>query len=316
MDEANKIPLLAVVGPTASGKTRLAVELALQTHGEVVSADSMQISRGMDIGTAKPTPEEQRGVPHHLIDFADPAELFSVARYVELARACIQEIHGRGKLPVLAGGTGLYVNAVLDHLQFAGEERDPTLREALKARAEREGGAVLLEELRSFDPETAARLHPADLGRIIRAIELYRATGVTMTEQIARSRREEPPYRVCMLGLTYRDRDLLYRKINARVDDMLRRGLLAEAEAVFRSPGGKTAVQAIGYKELFSCFRGEQPLEAAVEDLKQSTRRYAKRQLSWFRRDSRIHWIYVDECGDFSEIVKNSFQYMELDGIL
>lgn len=315
MENTEKIPLIAIVGPTASGKTGLAAELALRMGGEVISADSMQIYRGMDIGTAKPTKEEQRGVPHHLIDFADPSEIFSVARYAELARDSIREIYLRGHLPILAGGTGLYVSAVLNHLQFAREESDPSLREALKERAEREGGEALLKELRGFDPETAARLHPSDLGRIIRAIELYRITGLTMTEQISRSRQEDPPYKACKLGLNYRSRDLLYQKINSRVNEMLRRGLLEEAEAFYRTPGGKTALQAIGYKELFAFFRGECSLEEAVENLKQSTRRYAKRQLSWFRRDSCIHWLYADEQS-FSEIVENALRYMELDGVL
>lgn len=311
-----KIPLLAVVGPTASGKTALSVAIAQRVGGEVVSADSMQIYRDMDIGTAKPTTEEMAGVPHHLIDFLDISQQFSVAQYVELARKRIADIHVRGMLPILTGGTGLYVSSVLNHIQFPEEEKDDGLRKQLEARLEREGAEALLEELRSFDPESAAKLHPNNSKRIIRAIEIYRTTGMTMTEQVARSRLQPPPYRACVLGLDYRDRAKLYDRINLRVDQMLENGLLEEAKRVLSSPYSMTAMNAIGYKELAPWVKGECTLEHAVEMLKMSTRRYAKRQLTWFRRDKQVHWIFIDECKDFHQILENSLQYMAIDGIL
>ena len=292
------IPLAVVAGPTASGKTGLAVELALRLDGEVVSADSMQIYRRMAIATAKPTPEEQLGVPHHLIDFLEPGEQFSVAQYVELARKTIREIRSRGKLPIVAGGTGLYIQSLVDNIAFSPQPSDPALREALRQRAQREGRESLLRELASFDPESAARLHPNNLGRVIRAIEVYRLTGKTMTQQMAQSRREPSPYRPAMLGLTYSDRQLLYNRIDRRVDAMVAQGLLEEARQMREEGLSSTAAQAIGYKELEGYFAGEEPLEEALERMKRETRRYAKRQLTWFRRDERFHWLEMDRLGD------------------
>lgn len=307
-----KIPVLAVVGPTASGKSRLAAELALKYSGEVVSADSMQIYREMDIGTAKVTPEETLGVPHHLIDFADPSQTFSVADYVRLAGACIREIHGRGKLPVLAGGTGLYVRTLLRGTKLSEGEEDPVLREELRRKAEREGGETLLEELRGFDPQSADRIHPNNIPRLIRAIEIYRTTGRTMTQQIEDSQKEPAPYRSLMLGLTFSDRSKLYERINQRVDLMFEAGLLEEAERILRIPEEKsTAMQAIGYKELAPYFAGKISLEEAKENIKRETRRYAKRQLTWFRRDSEIFWIAVDDAGSFEEVLHIAEQTIE-----
>ncbi len=311
-----KIPLLAVVGPTASGKTALAVELALRTKGEVVSADSMQIYKEMDIGTAKPTLEEQKGVPHHLLDFLDISQSYSVAQYVEQARSCIQEIDSRGHLPILVGGTGLYVSSLLNHVQFVQEQTSPKVREELQKRLEREGVEALLEELRSYDPESAARLHPNNQKRILRAMEIYQTTGITMTEHIKRSRLEPSPYRHCVIGLTYKDRNILYQRINQRVDQMVRQGLPEEAKRILSSPYRSTAMGAIGYKELAPWVRGECSLEQAVEQLKKSTRHYAKRQLTWFRREEWVQWIYVDECENFEDIVKKSLLSMEIAHIL
>lgn len=309
-----KIPVAAVVGPTATGKTRLAVQLALHFGGEVVSADSMQIYKGLDIGTAKPTKEEMCGVPHHLIDFLDPAEPFSVADYVGLAAKCIEEIYGRGKLPILAGGTGLYVRSLLSNLSFSPQGHDEALRERLRKRAEAEGPASLMEELRSFDPESAERIEPNNLGRVIRAIEIYRVTGVTMTEQNRRSREAPPPYDDAVIGLTYRDRGKLYSAVDRRVDDMMGAGLLKEAEAVFHMPHPATAAQAIGYKEFFPYFRGECSLEEATAAVKRESRRYAKRQLTWFRRDEKIQWLFVDECGSFSRLLSHACTILEGKG--
>lgn len=289
----SQIPVIAVVGPTASGKTRLAIELALHFGGEVVSADSMQIYRGMAVGTAQPAPEEMRGVPHHLIGVRDPDKPCSVADYVALARACIRDIHSRGKVPVVAGGTGLYVDALLNGLAFGETKRDDALRARLRREAEEQGGEALLERLGAFDPETAGKLHPHNLGRIIRAIEVYETDGVTMSELQRRSRLTPSPYRTCKIGLYFEDRAALYAKIHARVDAMLAAGLLEEAKVLFACPDlrNSTAMQAIGYKELAAFLRGECPLSQAVDDLKRATRRYAKRQMTWFRRDKEIFWI-------------------------
>lgn len=289
-----KIPLAVVIGPTASGKTRLAVELALRFGGEVVSADSMQIYRGMDIGTAKPGPEERRGVPHHMIDIADPAQPFSVADYVRMAAAVIRQIDARGRLPILAGGTGLYVDSLLQNLQYdRSAPHDEALRQALRARAAREGGEALLRELAVFDPETAAVLPPADLGRIIRAIEVYRLSGVPMSEMKRRARQTPSPYRAVKIGLGFADRAALYARIDRRVDEMMAAGLLGEVENLLARPGveGATAMQAIGYKELARHLAGEISLPEAVEQIKRGTRRYAKRQMTWFRREESVHWL-------------------------
>ena len=310
MDKQDKIPLLVIAGPTASGKTALAVELCRKVGGEVVSADSMQIYRRMDIGTAKPTAAERRGVPHHLMDILEPGQNFSVADYVALAKETIAEIHARGRLPVVAGGTGLYINSLVDNIEFSPAPNDPALRRALQKEAEEHGGAHLLEQLAQFDPETAARLHPNNLGRIIRAIEIYRLSGVTMSEQLKNSRLKPSDYDLCMLGLTFADRQKLYDRINDRVNQMLADGLLKEAEEI-RSLGlESTAAQAIGYKELEGWFTGQCSLEEAVENLKRETRRYAKRQLTWFRRDERIHWLEVDRLGSIEALVDAGMQVM------
>ncbi len=317
MDE--RIPLLAVVGPTASGKTKLAVELALRTGGEVVSADSMQIYKGMAIGTARPTPEEMRGVPHHMIGVADPRVHCSVAQYAQAARACIAQIHARGRLPVLAGGTGLYVQAVVDNISFSPTQRDDALRRELERTARERGGEALLETLRAFDPETAGALHPNNVGRIIRAIEVYKTTGVTMAEQNRRSRLTPPPYRTLMLGLCFADRAELYRRIDRRVDAMLDAGLVNEVRRLLGAgvTRADTSLQAIGYKEIAAVLCGQTPpaqaaLAQAVEDVKRESRRYAKRQLTWFRRDARIHWIEAGEAGGGAEnICRQAFALVD-----
>ena len=294
MPEQN-IPVIAVVGPTASGKSGLAVQLAKWLDTEVVSADSMQIYREMSIGTARPTPEEMDGVPHHLVGFLPISQSFSVADYVTEAGACLRRIAGKGKIPILAGGTGLYVRSLLQNLDFSVGEKDEALREALWQQAEEQGVASLVEALRQFDPASAERIEPNNIPRLIRAIELYRTTGKTMTQLLEESRRTPSPYRVCMIGLNFRDRSVLYDRINRRVDQMLADGLLEEAAAVLEMESGETALQAIGYKELKPYLDGKTDLETAVEQMKQGTRRYAKRQLTWFRRETDIHWLYPDD---------------------
>lgn len=294
-----KIPLLVVVGPTASGKTSLSVRLAKELSGEVISADSMQMYRGMDIGTAKPTAAEMEVVPHHLIDILEPDETFSVADYTALARPLIQEIAGRGKLPILTGGTGLYISAITDHIQFSPIPSDEALREELRKKAEAEGAEALHRILRQCDPESAAAIHPNNLGRVIRAIEVYRLTGVTMTEYNRRSRSVPSPYRLCIIGLTSRDRQVLYDRIDRRVDRMIQSGLLEEAKIVLSKKNlSRTAAQAIGYKELRGWFFGTEGLDQAVERLKRESRNYAKRQLTWLRREKAVRWLELDAFPD------------------
>ena len=289
-----KIPVLAVVGPTASGKTSLAIKIAKEHCGEVVSADSMQIYQDMQIATAKPTVDEMQGVLHHLIDFLPPDVPFSVAQYAALAHQTIAQITKRGHLPILAGGTGLYVDAVLDDLIFAKIETDEQKRAELWAFVEAHGANALHARLKEIDPESAARIHENNVGRIVRAVEVYELTGVTMSEHQRNSRPKESRYRFLKIGINYKDRAVLYERVNRRVDAMMAQGLLDEAASV-RGRARKTAVQAIGYKELEPYFLGQEPLDICVERLKQETRRYAKRQITWFSRDPNILWVYPDE---------------------
>lgn len=308
----SKIPLLAVVGPTASGKTKLAVELALTYNGEVVSADSMQIYRRMDIGTAKPDEAEKKGVPHHMIDVIDPSETFSVADYVARARACILDICSRGRLPILAGGTGLYVDSLIDNITFTPAGSDEGLRLELREIAGREGGQVLLDRLAVYDPQSAAKLHPNNLGRIIRAIEVYETTGITMTEMQRQSRSTPSDYDLCILGLSYPDRSVLYDRINVRVDQMFDRGLVEEVRALLDAgEAGSTAMQAIGYKETAAYLRGECSLEEAKETIKQGSRRYAKRQMTWFNRNPRIRWLTFGGPEDFEKNYQTSCELID-----
>lgn len=288
------IPLAVIAGPTASGKTALAVEMARRLNGEVVSADSMQIYREMRIGTARPTEAEMGGIPHHLVGHLPMTQAYSVAQYVQDAKAAIADIHARGRLPIVAGGTGLYISSLVNGIEFTDTPRDEALVERLNRKAQEEGGEALLRELAVFDPESAARLHPNNLGRIVRAMEIYYSTGITMTEQLVRSRENAPGWRLAMIGITYRDRAALYDRINRRVTVMMEEGLEAETRDILARPGGKTALQAIGYKELFPYIQGMCTREEALENLRRATRRYAKRQLTWFRRDERIHWLEAD----------------------
>ena len=300
-----KKPLaVALVGPTASGKSSLAVKIAKHLTGEVVSADSMQIYKHMDIATAKVTAEEMQGVPHHLIDFVEPWESFSVAEYKALALSCIGDIVKRGKLPVLAGGTGFYVDTVINNTSFLDYEKTD-IRKKLLLRAESEGIEALWNELSKVDKESAEKIHKNDLKRIVRALELYSATGKTMTEQRRLSHLEESGYSFCLIGLTAENRQFLYDRIDRRVDLMLKNGLLEEAKSFFELEHSQTAKQAIGYKELKPYFDGVLTLEEATENLKRETRRYAKRQLSWFRRNKNINWLYIDKESEGTLFIKS-----------
>ncbi len=285
-----------IVGPTASGKTSLSIQLAKHFDGEIISADSMQIYKGIHIASAAPDEEEKAGVPHHLLEFLELSEEYSVADYVLRARECIKEISSRGKIPVIVGGTGLYISSLLDNTEFLEQETDFLLRQSLEDRFDAVGGEKMLEELAVFDKETALKLHPNNRRRIIRAFEVYKLTGKTITEQNEESHKNDGFIDPLVIGITYRDRQKLYDRINLRVDLMLKGGLLEEARKTFEKSDGKGAFQAIGHKELYSFFEGLVSLEEATELLKQQTRRYAKRQLTWFRRDSRINWIFADEC--------------------
>ena len=297
----SKQRIICVVGPTASGKTGLGVDIARAIGGEVISADSMQIYRGMTVASAAPTTEEIMGVPHHLVEFLPYGESFTVAQYVEIARQKIAEVISRGKVPIIVGGTGLYINSLVDNIEFAPQSETKELRAKITERFDEVGAEAMLEALREIDPAAADKLHPSDKRRIIRAFEIYEGTGMTPSEHNILSRQNETPFDAVMIGINYRERQKLYDRINLRVDKMLEAGLLDEARVAYeaRSLAEKSgAVQAIGHKELFPYFEGTEQLETSIERLKQSSRRYAKRQITWFSRDERINWIYRDKCDD------------------
>lgn len=285
--------ILVIAGPTASGKTAVAVELAKLTGGEIVSADSIQVYRGLDIGSAKPAMAERRGVAHHMLDVASVADgSFSVAEYKRLASECIEEISCRGRLPIVAGGTGLYINALTYPLQFTSVPADPAVREALQGEQARDPGS-LYRRLQEIDPATALRLHPNDGKRIVRALEVYEVSGLPLSAHgtdFQNAAGAEPPFDAALFGLNM-DRALLYERIERRVDAMMRAGLLDETRALLELPADLPALQGLGYKQLLRHLRGETTLEEAMEDIKRETRRYAKRQLTWFRRDGRIRWL-------------------------
>lgn len=303
--------LIVVCGPTASGKTALAAQLAKDMDGEVVSADSMQIYKGLDIAVAKPTKQEMLGVPHHLIDFLDPQQSFSVADYVKLAGSVISDIAARGKQPIAAGGTGLYISSLVDNIGFDDEcGQDTEYRAELAVLAKEKGGEYLLDMLKKIDPQTAAQLHPNNVKRIIRALEVYKLSGRTMTELREESRKHPSPYIPCMMMIDY-DRQTLYDRIDRRVDIMLESRLVDEARRFYSQSEYPTAAQAIGYKELKPYLDGKEPLEQCVDRLKQQTRRYAKRQLTWFYRDKRIFRIPADSSTSLKEILGNAKKYIK-----
>lgn len=284
--------ILVVTGPTATGKTALSVELAKKLGGEIVSADSMQIYRGMDIGTAKVTKAEMQNIPHHMIDIADPSEDYSVSRYVEEADAAVRGILSRGRLPIVAGGTNLYIDSLIAGIDFAEKAEDAALRESLNKQYDDIGGEAMLEHLRGFDPERAAKLHPADKRRIVRAVEIYILTGETITRHDEETKKRPKRYDAVKIALTFADRAVLYDRINARVDKMVSDGLFDEVKGLLDSglSPACTSMQAIGYKEPAAYFRGEMSKDEAIELIKLSSRRYAKRQLTWLRRDTTVLW--------------------------
>ena len=291
-----KQKLIVVAGPTASGKTRLAIDIAKSVNGEIVNADSMQIYKYMNIGSAKPTLEEQSEAKHHLIDFLEPDEEFSVADYTELAHKIIAEIASRGKIPIMCGGTGLYINSVVNDITFGEIETDYKLREELNELAKQHSSQYLLDILKEFDPVSAQRLHPGNLRRIVRAIEFYRTTGIPISEHQEMTKQKESRYEPLILCVKW-DREVLYDRINKRVDIMLNDGLLDEVKCLMEMGYTKelNSMKGIGYKEVIDYFEGNMSLEDTVNLIKQSSRRYAKRQLTWFRRDKRIHWLDANE---------------------
>lgn len=306
----NKPKVVAVVGPTASGKTALAIELAKRLNGEIISCDSMQIYKGMDIGTAKPTEEETCGIPHHMIDIIEPSEPFSAADYAPMAKAAVDSIIARGNLPIFCGGTGLYLDAVLTSNDYAEVNTDLELRSKLLSEAERDGAEVMWNRLREVDPDAAEAIHMNNVKRVVRAMELYLSSGITKTEWDRRSRLKPPPYSSVIIALD-REREELYSRIDRRVDIMMEMGLLDEVRQLTESgrlPRLSTAAQAIGYKELIAYFDGECTLEEAISTIKQSSRRYAKRQLTWFRRTNDVKWLKTDP--NFEVIVNNAINYL------
>ena len=309
--------VVCVVGPTASGKTKMGVALAKRFNGEVVSVDSMQIYRGMEIGTAAPTPEEMAGVPHHMIGVADPAESWSVSRFTQEADRCIQDILRRGRLPVLVGGTGLYLDALVRGQTFAAGQQGGAVRLALQQRLAREGAAALLEELAAIDPETAARLHLRDEKRILRALEVYRETGETISEHDRKSREMPDRYDALYIGLSFRDRQELRDRIDRRVDIMVEQGLLDEVRQLLTGglPRDATALQAIGFKQFLAVADGTATEAEAVEEVKLRSRQYAKRQLTWLRRNPRIHWILWEKESNFPWALQNATEFLTAAGV-
>ena len=309
--------LVCVVGPTGCGKTRLGVELAKRLDGEVVSCDSMQIYRGMTIGTAAPTENEMDGVPHHMVGVVGPEENYSVARYAEDAARCVDDIISRGRQPVVVGGTGLYLNALLAGHGFAGGDKDGKCRAELEERWEKQGGEAMYAELLRIDPETAGVLHRNDKKRILRALEIWRETGKTMAQHNAETKQIPPRYDSVRIGLAYEDREEMKRAIAARVDRMVEAGLFEEVQSLLAAgvPRSATAMQAIGYKEALSFFDGRATREEAAAEIKLRSRQYAKRQLTWLRRDRDIYWYYWKKTRDFSSCLAFSTEILTAHGV-
>ena len=303
--------LISVAGPTASGKSDLAIMLAEHFGGEIVSFDSMQIYRGMDIGTAKPTPEELARVPHHMIDVADASESYSVASFVAGAKAAIEDINSRGKVAILCGGTGLYQDSLIYGTEFGELEADEGYRASLAVFAEKNGNAALHAMLAEKDLEAAEKIHMNNVKRVIRALEIIKGSGMTKTEWDRRAKQNAKALPAVMLGLNYRDREKLYARIDKRVDIMMEQGLFDEVKGLYEAgmlAEGSTAYDAIGYKEMLACVRGEEGIDAAAEKIKLATRHYAKRQLTWFLRNKDINWLYPDDYGTKEELLRAAIE--------
>ena len=315
----DKLPVAAVVGPTATGKTELGIRLCKRLGGEIVSCDSMQIYRGLPIGTAQPTPEELAAAPHHLIGFLDVEQTFSVSDYVDVAKREIQSIAVRGKLPVLVGGTGLYARSLLRGFSFEENGRDEALRARLVQEAEQVGTEALFKRLEQLDPQAAREIHPNNVKRVIRALEYIELCGEPFSRQAERSKSAQSPYRYVMLCLGFRDRETLYRRIDLRVDRMMEQGLFEEARRFYErcrhAEQIPTAAQAIGYKELFPYFKGESSLEDAVESIKRESRNYAKRQITWFKRE-QVEFLYLDDFSDRNQLTEECIRLLQKWNVL
>ena len=309
--------ILCVVGPTACGKTKMGVLLARKYGGEVVSIDSMQIYKGMTIGTAAPTLDEMEDIPHHMVAIADPAENWSVAKFTEAASQYIQNIMGRGKLPVLVGGTGLYLDAVVAGRTFAPGSSGGEIRTELQRELAEKGIGPLLKELRQVDPEAAGRISSSDEKRILRALEVYRKTGKTISQHNRETQALPKPYAPLYIGLAYKKREEMWAAIDTRVDAMLEAGLEDEVRALLKRglPEDATALQAIGYKELLSALNGERSIQEATDEIKLRSRQFAKRQLTWLRRNEAIHWIYWEKKRDFAAALQNATEFLARNGL-
>ena len=309
-----KIPVIAVQGPTASGKSATALAICEKFGGELISCDSMQIYRRMDIGTAKPTKEDMARVPHHLIDICEPDEDFSAATFATAAQSAIADVHSRGKIPVLCGGTGLYLDSVLRGVDFGELDPDPEYRAELAKFAEENGNEALHAKLLAIDPEAAVAIHHNNVKRVIRALEICKTSGMTKTEWDKKAIQNESPYEATIFALDYRDRETLYTRIDRRVDEMMAEGLVEEVRSLladgYLTPES-TAGGAIGYKELIGYYKGEMPLTEATDAVKLATRHYAKRQLTWLRRNPAIHWFYPDDYGTKDELFEAVFTVIE-----
>ena len=311
-----KQKLICIAGPTASGKTALSIALAKLLDTEIISSDSMQLYRGMNIGTAKPDMAERDGVVHHMFDVAEAGETFSVARYQQMADACAQEILSRGRIPIVCGGTGLYLDALIDGSTFSGDETNLEAREKYNAIAREQGAHALHEMLRKVDPESAERIHENNVKRVVRALEVYEQTGMTIGEMNARNKRPEPKYDAILFALCPTERQTLYDRIDRRVDQMVELGLLEEARRLLeqgRLTG--TAGQAIGYKELVPYLQGQATLSDCLDTLKRASRNYAKRQLTWLRRDGRVNWIYYNSAEEFPAILQQVTEILTARGV-
>ena len=309
--------VLCVVGPTATGKTKMGVALAHRFNGEVVSVDSMQLYRGMAVGTAAPTAEEMEGVPHHMVAVADPTENWSVAKYVAEADKCVQDILSRGKLPVLVGGTGLSLDSLIRGIDFAAGDSSGQIRQQLQARMANEGAEALLAELRTIDPQAAEKLHLKDEKRIVRALEVYYETGRTITAHDAETKLHPPRYEALYIGLDFENRDDLRARIDRRVDVMVEQGLLQEVESLLASDADRraTAWQAIGYKQFLAVADGQATTDEAVEEVKLRSRQYAKRQLTWLRRNDSIFWVHWEKEPNFPAGLQKATEYLLQNGL-
>ena len=313
----DKIPVIAIVGPTGVGKTDLSIRLAKKLNGEIISCDSMQIYREMDIGTAQPTKEEMMGIPHHMIDIVNPDESYNVDKYVDNSSECIKDVFSRGNTPILAGGTGLYADSLLGGISFVKTEGDEEYRNYLFDLAEKEGNEYVHKMLETIDPVSFKAIHPNNVRRVVRALEVYKCTGNTITYHNEMSKKEPSPYNPLIFGLT-RHRDELYERIDKRVDIMVEKGLVKEAENLYNKgyTTDLTSMQGLGYKEFIKYFEGEMSLSEAIEILKRDTRHYAKRQLTWFNRNKDIVWINLSEMTDdeaFNFALEKSLEHLNND---